>query len=168
MKNKKLTNTILRMVRADQKARKSNASIDFILTLDARNTETMRRVISQFGWPYTSVVGEKAADGAWLLVQHADQDPVFQKECLKLMLEAAKKGEAKKSNIAYLMDRILVRESKKQKYGTQFRISKTKRIISCPIADRKNLNKRRKQMQMGTYEDYYKLAVDSFKLRNPS
>ncbi|MEX2117516.1 MAG: DUF6624 domain-containing protein [Bacteroidota bacterium] len=62
--------------------------------IDQRNTERMKDIIQQAGWPGKSLVGEDGAEVAWLLVQHADHDIQFQKNMLPLIEEAAKKGEA--------------------------------------------------------------------------
>jgi hypothetical protein len=53
------------------------------------------------------------------LIQHADRDIKFQKKYLKLLKEAANNNQAHLQNVAYLTDRILVAEKKKQRFGTQ-------------------------------------------------
>ena len=62
---------------------------------------------------------DQEARKAWLLVQHADADVKFQRRCLDLMARLPK-GEVSISNLAYLTDRVLLAEGKKQLYGTQF------------------------------------------------
>jgi hypothetical protein len=57
-------------------------------------------VIEKHGWPGKSLVGADGAQAAWLLVQHADLDREFQRQCLPLLKEAAEKGEASKQNLA--------------------------------------------------------------------
>src|SRR5437879_4451290 len=84
------------------------------------NTDWLREVVHQYGWPGRSLVGEDGADAAWLIAQHSDHDPAFQRECLDLLQVAVDRGEASRSNLAYLTDRVLLRERGKQIYGTQF------------------------------------------------
>lgn len=85
------------------------------------NIEWLKLVIARRGWPGRSLVGVDGADAAWLIVQHADHDPDFQRECLGLMEKAVAAGEATLSNLAYLTDRVMVKETGYQRYGTQFR-----------------------------------------------
>src|SRR3546814_4825245 len=72
------------------------------------------------GWPTISAVGEKASHAAWLLAQHADDDPALQVRALRLMEPLAKAGEASKSNYAYLYDLVMLKLAGKQRYATQF------------------------------------------------
>jgi hypothetical protein len=53
--------------------------------IDARNTARMRAIVRERGWPGRSMVDEDGAHAAWLLVQHADADPAFQRTCLGLL-----------------------------------------------------------------------------------
>jgi hypothetical protein len=86
--------------------------------LDERNTERLKSIVALCGWPTRRAVGEPAATAAWLIVQHSP-DLDFQKRCLTLMRHAATQGQAAMRNVAYLEDRVLVREGKPQTYGTQ-------------------------------------------------
>lgn len=84
---------------------------------DAENLPWLKRVIATTGWPGISQVGPDGAEAAWLLVQHADADPAFQRHCLGLLTAAAERGDASLSNVAYLTDRVLLAEGKPQEYG---------------------------------------------------
>lgn len=85
------------------------------------NTDWLRGVVHEYGWPGRSLVGEDGADAAWLLAQHSDHDPAFQRECLDLLEVAAGREDASRRNLAYLTDRVLLKERGKQIYGTQFK-----------------------------------------------
>lgn len=69
----------------------------------------MKQIISLHGWPGKTLVGEDGAFEGWLLVQHADLDHAFQKRCLEFMA-AAGAEEVSHSNLAYLVDRVLLAE----------------------------------------------------------
>lgn len=75
-------------------------------------------LVERQGWPTHSLVGEQAAVSAWLLAQHADQNPTLQRRCLDLM-RAAPVGEVTPMYVAYLTDRVLLAEGQSQIYGTQ-------------------------------------------------
>lgn len=163
MINKDLKKSILEMVKIDQKMRKS---AQWNPDIDKENTQRVKSIIKKYGWPGKSLIGEKGSDGIWLLVQHADHDLRFQKKCLRLVQDAVEKGEAKKEHVAYLTDRIMVRESKNQLYGTQFKLDKKNNSLSVhKIKDPKNLSKRRKEMELMPFPKYKKMVFASFKQR---
>ncbi len=93
---------------------------DELCSEDRDNTGWLRTVVRERGWPGRSMVGDDAARAAWLLAQHADQDPEFQRECLGLLERGVKLGEAEAADLAYLTDRVLLAEGRPQRYGTQF------------------------------------------------
>lgn len=76
-----------------------------------------REIISQHGWPGCSLVADDGSHAAWLLVQHMDVK--YQTEVLPALQAAAQRGEARKADVAYLRDRILMTQGKPQIYGTQ-------------------------------------------------
>jgi hypothetical protein len=57
---------------------------------------------------------------------------------------------------AYLTDRILVNNSKKQLYGTQFYRDKRGVLIARPIKNKDNLDKRRKAVGLESFQKYSK------------
>jgi hypothetical protein len=69
-------------------------------------------VVDRQGWPLRSKVGEQAATAAWLLAQHADARPDFQRRCLHLLTVAVDHGEADPAHLAYLTDRVLCGEGR--------------------------------------------------------
>ena len=99
--------------------------------VDAENTLYLGKVVERLGWPTYSLVGKEGANAAWLLVQHADLSPKFQRKCLDLMAQVPR-GEISRRNIAYLTDRVLLAEGKKQVYGTQFIVANGKVPTSPP------------------------------------
>ena len=141
-----LQSQLLRRTKADQEARdawvqllKDNGSNGLVNTaalskeqrvefervqaklkaVDAENTKWLKGVVEKHGWPTNTLVGTDGADAAWLLAQHADADPKFQRYCLDLMAKLPK-NEVSQTKLAYLTDRVLLAEGKKQLYGTQF------------------------------------------------
>lgn len=82
-----------------------------------KNSQTLRLIIKQIGYPTISKVGHQASGAAWLIIQHSIGEPDFMLNCYTLILE--NKEDISSENIAYLHDRILMYQSKPQKYGTQ-------------------------------------------------
>jgi len=83
------------------------------------NLEWMRVVLAQHGWPGRRLVGDEGSHGAWLLLQHADQDTALQHTALRLLEGAVRSGDASARDLAYLTDRVRVAEGRPQVYGTQ-------------------------------------------------
>lgn len=162
-RDEKLQKELLDRVREDQEARKElikNPSEDSpaarkVADIDRKNTARLKEIIEKHGWPGRSLVGEDGAHAAWLLVQHADRDREFQKRCLKLLEKAVKAGEASGVDLAYLTDRVLVAENKKQLYGTQFRVTDGK-LEPSPIEDEANVDRRRKEVGLPSLAEYRK------------
>jgi hypothetical protein len=84
------------------------AAAERVRAVDAANTARMKRIVAERGWPGRSLVGDDGAQAAWLLVQHADHDPAFQRACLELLGQAVQAGEADARQHAYLTDRCVL------------------------------------------------------------
>ncbi len=164
-----LNREILQMAKADQDVRTrlvksaspDPAVVEECREVDRRNTARMREIIAQYGWPGMSLVGRDGSHAAWLLVQHADQDRRFQKECLALMEASVAKGEALKADLAYLVDRVRVGEGKKQLFGTQFTMADG-RAVPHPIEDEENVDRRRAEAGLPSMEKYTRLMMENY------
>ena len=88
----------------------------------------------------------------WLLVQHADSDPDFQRYCLALMYEA--RSDVDIQNIAYLEDRVRVNDGRPQLYGTQFTIDDAGNLAPLPIDDPEIVDSRRKKVGLPPLAEY--------------
>jgi hypothetical protein len=72
-----------------------------------RRIQRLKEIIQQYGWPTISLVGTDGASAARIVVQHADDDPEFQRSCVPLIEAAAMIGEAQLRHIACLTHRVL-------------------------------------------------------------
>lgn len=168
-RDEKLQKELLDRVREDQEARKeliknpseASPAARTVADVDRKNTARLKEIIEKHGWPGRSLVGEDGAHAAWLLVQHADRDHAFQKRCLKLLEKAVKAGEASGVDLAYLTDRVLVAENKKQLYGTQFRV-KDGKLEPSPIEDEANVDRRRKDVGLPSLAEYRKMIEETY------
>ncbi len=150
--NKGLARILMSMAEKDRRARIASRNTNIT---DTRNAAKLKKIIKEYGWPGNSLVGERAAEMAWLIVQHSDHDLKFQKACLILLKKAVSENEAKKENLAYLTDRVLVRTGNKQLYGTQFLMDKkTKTLHSRPIKNLENLEILRRSMGLEPFKKY--------------
>jgi GNAT superfamily N-acetyltransferase len=124
-----------------------------VAAIDEENTAWLRGIVREHGWPGRSLVGDQAANAAWLLVQHSDRDPGFQRECLDLLQAAVEAGEGSARDLAYLMDRVLLAEGKRQRYGTQFTAGATG-WEPQPLEDPDRVDERRAGVGLPPLEEY--------------
>jgi hypothetical protein len=142
---------LLRRMEWDQAARQDDDP-EACGQVDAENLPWLKNVITETGWPGRAVVGDDGASAAWLLVQHADSDPAFQRQCLDLLTEAASRGEATKAQVAYLTDRVLLAEGKPQEFGTQA-IGRNGQWVPRDLRDPGHVDQRRAAMSLGSLAD---------------
>ena len=174
-KDGKLRDELLARVETDQKARntmiewqKKNGTgklsmelqaefekiLEVVTQADEANTKWLGGIIDKHGWPTITLVGKEGAFTAWLLVQHADANPKFQRTCLDLMKKLPG-TEINVTNVAYLTDRVLLAEGKKQLYGTQF-TNNAGKWEPRPLEDADNVDKRRAEANLGPLAVYAK------------
>jgi hypothetical protein len=133
--------------------------------IDTENTRRMAEIVDRYGWPKYALVGKDGANAAWLLVQHADLSPEFQRKCLDLMTRAPR-DQINLGDLAYLTDRVLLAEGKKQVYGTQVTLVNGK-CKPRPLEDEANVDQRRKEVGLPPLAEYSKEA-ESFYTRGGS
>lgn len=122
--------------------------------IDTSNTEFMRVIVRQYGWPTPPLVGRDGTEAAFLLVQHANL--AFQKEMLPLVKKAYKSGDLSGQSYALLLDRVLVGQGKRQVYGTQAKL-KGNEFVPDPIEDEANVDKRRAEVGLPPLSEYLKV-----------
>jgi hypothetical protein len=118
--NKSLAQELVQMAKIDQEMRMEwiYKGADWKEAVDKASQKRLKQIVGKYGWPKISLVGKRASNAAWLIVQHAP-DLKFKEKCLELM-EQLPLSEVKPANIAYLKDRVLMWNGKPQIYGTQF------------------------------------------------
>lgn len=116
---------------------------------DRANTARMREIVATHGWPTYDKVGRGPSNNAWLIVQHADRNPLFQAKCLPLLKAAVDNAQANPSNYAYLYDRVQVAQGEKQLYATQSSSNNGLYEGSFyALGDESNVQKRREEMEI--------------------
>ena len=95
--------------------------VDSLMAAYARMQEAdaeNQRIVSELlrgGWP--TGISDEAAETIWLVIDHADLE--MQKRWMPLIEEQMAAGTISKSSYATLLDRMLMRENRPQRYGTQ-------------------------------------------------
>ncbi|SDL35926.1 hypothetical protein SAMN05421823_105292 [Catalinimonas alkaloidigena] len=119
----------------------------------AEQTDELFQIVSRYGWPDRTLVGDDGATAFWLLVKGADLE--FQKVCVPLLVRAAREGRVNPLQAAVLQDQVLIQQHKKQWYGTQFFYEEeTGKVTLFPVAVLEDLNHRRASLHLEPIEDY--------------
>jgi hypothetical protein len=149
-------------------ARPDDDLLERLRDIDAENRRWLKRIVARHGWPGKSLFGADGAHAAWLLVQHADADVPFQKECLQLM-DRAPAGEVAIEDVAYLTDRVRLGEGRPQLYGTQLEFRRGV-LVPRPIEDEDRVDDRRSRLglcPLAEYVDAARKVLISSDLRDP-
>lgn len=141
----------------EEKFGRDSDEMDYFWSLmnqqDSLNELEVIKIIDEHGWVGRSEVGRSANSGLWLVIQHAPRE--IQEKYVPLLRESVKKGESKGSHLALTEDRILMRQGKKQLYGSQVkRDQETGKFYLHPVEDPHTLNERRDALGMPPIEDY--------------
>ncbi|KAG9585819.1 hypothetical protein KCV01_g13671, partial [Aureobasidium melanogenum] len=87
--------------------------------VDSANLARLRAVLSVH-FPTFAEVGAEGVESSWLLLQHADTDPLLQERVLKSFDPAHVPEGISGKEYALLVDRVRINQKKPQVYGSQF------------------------------------------------
>lgn len=141
-----------------------NAIIDMEI-LDKKNLERVEVILNEYGWLGEDIIGVKENATLFLVIQHADLET--QLKYYPIMEEAVELGCARKSDLAMLQDRILVKQGKKQMYGTQLIYDEELgSYVVEPLVYPERVDERRAVVglpPMSEYLEYYGLSWENGK-----
>ena len=165
-----LRDTLVRLRAEDQAGRDSiglaithndTAFIQRVMRADSARTRWLGAVVTTFGWPRRSVLGDTAAEAAWLIVQHSSSE--FQEQMLPILETEAKQGEVSAANVAMLFDRVRVHRGQPQRYGTQFEVTGN-RLVPDTIADPGIVDSLRASVGLPPMAEYVKQLESMYRL----
>lgn len=125
-----------------------------ICAADQAGQHWLKDWIAHRAWPRISVEGERAANAAWLIAQHADHDVALQKVALAAMEPLLAAGDVDATDYAYLYDRVAVNEGRPQRYGSQGHCDGAGQWRPRPIEDEADVQARRNAIDLGSLEAY--------------
>jgi hypothetical protein len=127
----------------------------------ASHQPLLEKIVKQYGYPGFKQAGKKSAKNFWLMVQHADAHPDFQRQVLRLMLPEVKRKNVAPADYAYLTDRIATNSGQLEEYGTQVKYTgyvgkDFSKVVAVPVSlrDPKNVDKRRAAIGMEPLQKY--------------
>jgi len=120
---------------------------------DSVNMARLEEIIAKHGWPGQSLVGNRAAVAAFLILQHGSLQQ--QEKYLPIVKAASDKGDVEPAHLAMLQDRVLMRQGKPQIYGTQLWNDPSSGELGLyPIEDSANVNSRRAEIGLAPVNEY--------------
>lgn len=129
-------------------------SAEDMRTIDEENYREVKRMIDETGFPSEDEIGKDGVFAAWLIVQHAANDPAFQYKVLRMIEPRVASGEISGEQYALLFDRIsILYFHRKQKYGTQIYPGGSE-AIPLPIEDEDQVDARRRTLGLMPLADY--------------
>lgn len=159
-----LRDELLRMRDAEQTLRKqSPIDLDRLREVDLANQARFKQLIGRDGIPTLAMVGDDGVQAAWLIVQHADNDPELQRSYLAGITQLAEQGQYPFSHVAYLHDRL----HRPQRYGTQGGCDAEGRWAPREIEEPAGLDDRRAKAGLPPMAQYVERA-SRFLCRKPS
>lgn len=122
--------------------------------IDAESAEAIQKIVDEFGWLGSDILGVQANETLFLGIQHVD-DLVVQEKYLPLLEQAVKQRKAEPWQLAFLTDRILMNQGKKQRYGTQLILSnKEYGPYIVPLENPDQVDELRAQLGLEPLSDY--------------
>ena len=132
--------------------------------VDADNVAWLKAEWRASGWFTAARDGQAASSDAWLLLQHADNDPEFQRAVLPILArDTTLQGRI---NYAYLTDRVATNAKQPQTFGTQGRCVGPGAWEPNPVTAPEGLEARRAEWGLGSMAEYkaqFKTVCANFK-----
>lgn len=126
----------------------ANAQMEIV---DGENLACVEGIIREHGWPGESLVGTRASTAAWTIIEHANLG--VQRLYAGEMIRAADDRELSWALLATTIDRMLIREGKRQRYGTQFALREGKWLPE-PVEDAEHVDERRAAVGLRPLAEY--------------
>lgn len=122
-------------------------------SLNKVNQTELESLLELKGWPKFSQVGNRAANTAFLIIQHSSNEK--QKEYLPIIKQLCDQGEAYCQSYALMFDRVQTEDNKPQRYGSQVRYNdQTKKYELFPLEDIRQVDKWRAEVGLEPLAEY--------------
>jgi hypothetical protein len=169
-----LSATLKKMDASDQEARGAGTGHPTYTAktaaVDVRLTAEMKEIVERHGWPTIAMVGYESSNDAMVMLTHTP-DHAWQASLLPRLEKLSAEGKIDGSGLAMVVDKELVSEGKRQRYGTQFKVVDGK-MAMVAVEDPEGLDARRAMVFLmpikayeGMLERTYHLAVSDAVVR---
>lgn len=138
----------------DQVVRKDPSRRGEMKQVDTDNTAWLKQVVVEHGWIDSRRFGVKAADAAFLLVQHSGDLPLML-AALPEIEKDVKAGRLNAENFAFLFDRLQIMQGGQQRYGTQIiKDDEQGDWVVSRLEDPDRVDELRKEIGLEPLQDY--------------
>jgi hypothetical protein len=119
------------------------------------NQKRISEIFEKHGFVGFNLAGEDGSRNFWMIVQHSDHNPEFQKEVLIEMKKEVDKQNAISTSYGLLVDRVNLNTGKAQVYGTQVTYNMNNgQAYPKKLKDSITVNERRKSIGLESIEEY--------------
>lgn len=164
---KKDTLTIEAIMETDQQAIKDfkagKITASNLMEINKKNVDTVKKIISEIGFPTINLTSQKAYKAAVLVVLHSGDIEFLNQSITNL--QKADPISIQKRDIAYMIDKARVIQKLPQLYGTQYHIDKDGVMKYIDIEKPEDLEKRREEYGMESFEEYKKIVERSLRTK---
>ena len=157
---KRNTLTLENIIETDQQAikdfRAGKITASILQEINRKNVTIVKKIITEIGFPTIHLTSQKAYKAAVLVILHSG-DLEFLNQSIK-NLQDIDPLSIQKRDIAYMIDKVRVIQKLPQLYGTQYTISKDGVLVYIEIEKPEDLEKRRAEYGMESFEEYKKIV----------
>lgn len=101
---------------------------------DSLNFKAVDSIVSKYGWLGVDLIGKKANSALFLVIQHSK--PQYQNNYILILKKAFEEGKINPYDYALFYDRVTLRETEKQLYGSQVGMNHlTEKFFLFPISN---------------------------------
>jgi hypothetical protein len=108
---------------------------------DEINFTLLKRIHEKLGWPSNKVFTDSAVDGSFMITLHYKGHDL--NYLIPLIEESFSKNEIKNVQYAILIDRVLIRNGKSQKFGTHCKMTRNGTVDFTSLPDTSGINQNR-------------------------
>jgi hypothetical protein len=120
--------------------------------LDLSNMAAIEQILDKCGMPSIETAGEKGMSAIWLVIQHDSGEK--RKKYFPMLLEASRKGDIERQEIALMQDRMLMESGEPQLYGSQVMMNQDGSYELHALKDPETVDARRAIMGLGPLSEY--------------
>lgn len=132
--------------------------------INRKNVVVVKTIIIEIGFPTINLTSQNAYKAAVLVILHSG-DLEFLNQSIK-MLQKMEPSSIQKRDIAYMIDKLRVIQKLPQLFGTQYNIGEDGVVKYIEIEKPEDLEKRRAEYGMESFEEYKKVVEKSLQVRN--
>lgn len=137
------------------------SKIQQVKHVDSLHTLYVSKILDKYGWLGNLEVGRTASTALLVVILHSNKET--QIKYLPIIQSAFENKKIDPHNYSLLIDKISLAKNGKQIYGTQFGVDKKGKHFVYPLKDKQNVNKRRKEIELGPLEEYLKYnGIESY------